>query len=63
MSRYGIVLAAVFGTVLAACDGKPKEPPPDIIKSQRQVMDKAKGVGDVLQKSADDRREQTDAQK
>jgi hypothetical protein len=63
MSRCGIVLAAVFGTAVAACDGKPKEPPPDIIRSQRQVMDKAKGVGDVLQKSADDRREQTDAQK
>ena len=63
MSRYGIVLAAVFGTAVAACDGKPKEPPPDIIKSQRQVMDKAKGVEQVLQKSADERREQSDQPK
>jgi hypothetical protein len=49
--------------MVAACDSKPKDPPPDIIKSQRQVMDKAKGVEQVLQKSADERREQVDQQK
>jgi uncharacterized protein YcfL len=52
-----LVLVAVAA---AGCDSKQKEPPPDIIKSQRQVMDKAKGVGDVLQKSADERREQSE---
>jgi hypothetical protein len=49
--------------VAAGCDSKPKEPPPDIVKSQRQVMDKAKAVGDVLQKSADERRDQADQQR
>ena len=56
-----LVAAAIVA--IAGCDSKPKEPPPDIIKSQRQMMDKAKGVGEVLQKSADERREQADQQK
>ncbi len=56
------VIAAAMLAV-AACDSKPKDPPPDILKSQRQMMDKAKGVEQVLQKSADERREQADRAK
>jgi hypothetical protein len=62
MRLWSFVIAAAIVTI-GGCDSKPKEPPPDILKSQRQVMDKAKGVGDVLQKSADERREQADQQK
>ncbi len=40
-------LAAVACLMLAAC--KPSEPPPDIIKPQRQAMEKARAVGDVMQ--------------
>jgi hypothetical protein len=61
MRRWFLVVAGA--AAVAACDSKPKDPPPDIIKSQRQVMDKAKGVEQVLQKSADERREQADQQK
>ncbi len=49
--------------LVAACDSKPKEPPPDIIKSQRQAMEKAKGVEQNLQQSADQRREQGNQQR
>ncbi|MGE5792395.1 MAG: hypothetical protein ACM36B_06870 [Bacteroidota bacterium] len=59
--RTAVLALAVL--LAAACDSNPKEPPPDIIKSQRQVMDKAKSVSDVLQKSADERRDQADQQK
>jgi hypothetical protein len=59
MRGWAFLVAASVAAV-AGCDSKPKEPPPDIIKSQRQAMDKAKAVGDVLQKSADERREQAD---
>jgi len=52
---------AVAVLALAGC-GK-KEPPPDLVKRERQVMEKAKGVGEVLQKSADERRDQADRQK
>lgn len=60
--RAGSFVVAAAVVMVAACDSKPKEPPPDLLKSQRQLMDKAKGVGEVLQKSADDRREQVDRQ-
>jgi len=62
MRPWPFLIAAAI-VAIAGCDSKPKEPPPDIIKSQRQAMDKAKGVGEVLQKSADERREQADQQK
>ena len=55
-------LALAFAGV-AACDSKPKEPPPDIVKSQRRAMDKAKAAEQILQKSADERRKQADEQK
>ena len=61
--RPGLFLFAAAIAALAGCDSKPKEPPPDIIKSQRQVMEKAKGAEQVLQRSADERREQVDQQK
>ena len=62
MSRSWGWLALAFAGV-AACDSKPKEPPPDIVKSQRQAMDKAKATEQILQKSADERRKQADEQK
>ena len=62
MRPWSLVIAAAI-LAIAGCDSKPKDPPPDIIKSQRQVMDKAKGVEQVLQKSADERREQADQPK
>ena len=62
MRPWSVVIAAAI-LAIAGCDSKPKDPPPDIIKSQRQVMEKAKGVEQVLQKSADERREQADQPK
>ena len=57
------LLVAVPLAALAGCDGKPKEPAPDLVKSQRQALDKAKGVGDTLQRSAQERAEKAEKQK
>lgn len=60
-STMMFVFASVF---FAGCDSKPKAPPAprveektiDIIKSQRQVMENAKGVGQTLDAAAEERR-------
>ena len=62
MSRGWVWLAAAVAG-LAACDSKPQEPAPDLVKSQRQAMDKAKATEQLLQKSAEERRKQADEQK
>ena len=51
VARVGLALVLVAG-LLAGC-GKSKEPPPDILKSQREQMDKARDVGNTLQQGAD----------
>ena len=44
--------------VLAAC--KPAGPPPDIIKTQREALQKAKNVGAVEQKAVEEQQKATD---
>ncbi len=60
LRRYLIVLTLLL---LAACDSRTNNPPPDIMKTQRETMNKAKDVGQVLQQSADQERKQADQQK
>lgn len=52
------------GTVLlAAClsvGGCKPAAPPDVMKNQREALDKAKAVDDVIQKQADDQRRRID---
>jgi hypothetical protein len=59
MSRRSLILVTLLA--LAACNSGSS--PPDLVKSQRQAMDKAKGVEQVLQQSADQKREQVEQQK
>jgi hypothetical protein len=47
-----VLLVCVMGmTVLASC--KRSEPPPDLLKTQRDAMDRAKEVGKTMQKGVD----------
>lgn len=48
--------------VLAGCDSRPKEPPPDILKAQRQQMERAKGVEQGLDEAAKKRMDEADRQ-
>lgn len=59
MPRRCLMLAAVL--LLSACNSGSS--PPDLVKSQREAMDKAKGVEQVLQQSSDQKREQEERQK
>ena len=56
MPRRSLILVTLL--LLAACDTKGSGPPPDLIKSQREAMEKSKGVERMLQQSADQKREQ-----
>ncbi|MBV8665813.1 MAG: hypothetical protein JO269_04940 [Burkholderiaceae bacterium] len=51
-----IICAAVLG--ITGC--KPSGPPPDIVKTQREDLQKAKAVGAVEQKAADDQKKAAD---
>lgn len=52
------LLVLTLTSLLAACS--PGEPDPKIAEDQREVMDKAQGVEDVLQQSADKNSQQMD---
>jgi hypothetical protein len=47
-----VLLACLMGAAtLVAC--KRSEPPPDLLKTQRDAMDRAKDVGKTMQKAVD----------
>ena len=53
-----LVVAVVIALGVAGC--KPADPPPDLIKTQRAAMNKAKAVEGQLQKQADDQMKAAD---
>jgi len=59
MSRRGLILMTMF--FLAACNSS--NTPPDLVKTQREALEKSKKVEQVLQQSADRKREQEEQQK
>ncbi len=59
-ASWRVTLIATCAFLVAACDSGPKQPPPDLLKGQRQSMERAKGVEQTLEQSADRRREEAD---
>ena len=57
-----LVIAIAAALALSACDSKPKEPPPDILKGHRDQMERAKGVEQGLDDAAKKRMEEADRQ-
>jgi hypothetical protein len=51
-------IIALIALGLIGC--KPSGPPPDIVKTQREALQKAKAVGAVEQKSADEQKKEID---
>lgn len=65
MDRYGIgvlggrlTCALLLAAGLLGCD--PPGPPPDVLKTQRQALDKAKGVEATIEKADEEARKQAD---
>jgi hypothetical protein len=57
-SSYAIIIAISLLAGLVAC--KPTEPKADIVKTQRDALQKAKDVSAVQQQSAADQQKQAD---
>ena len=55
-----LALMACCAFAITACDSGRKEPPPDLLKGQRQSMERAKDVEKTLQQSSERRREEMD---
>jgi hypothetical protein len=53
MRKSGLILLASL--LVAACDSGSKAPPPDLLKSQREAMEKAKKTEAVIDQAAADR--------
>jgi hypothetical protein len=53
MRKPGLILLA--GLLVAACDSGSKAPPPDLIKSQREAMEKARQTEAVIDQAVADR--------
>ncbi len=54
-SRHPRFASALLVAALVGCIGgcKRSEPPPDLLKTQRDAMDRAKDVGKTMQKAVD----------
>ena len=60
--RYALAMGLASALALAGCDSKQKDPPPDVLKGQRQQMERAKGVEQGLDDAAKKRMEEADRQ-
>lgn len=58
MRNSGMILLA--GILLVACDSGQKTPPPDLVKSQREAMEKARQTEAVMDQAAAERLKQTE---
>ena len=60
--RLTLLLAVLCSLLLPACDREEQPPPPKLFGSQRNAIDKAKGVEDTLQQQADQQMQDIDRQ-
>ena len=58
MKLKEMMAIALLGAAISGC--KPAGPPPDLIKTQREALDKAKAVEGQLQKQADEQKKAID---
>jgi hypothetical protein len=59
INRKFAICIGLLASLLGACK-QSSEPPPDILKTQREAMDKAKAVEGQIQKQTQDRMKEVD---
>jgi len=59
-TRHALIGAAAVCLCVSLLGCKRTEPPPDIIKSQREAMERAKQVGKTMQKAVDEEGKKAD---
>ena len=60
--RRVLLLSALFAILLPACSRDEQPPPPKLFESQRNAMDKAKGLQDQLQQQSEQQSQEIDRQ-
>lgn len=55
MRKPALIIILLGSLQVAACDSGPKESPPDLVKSQREAMEKAKQTEAVIDQATADR--------
>lgn len=58
MKLKQVMAIALLGVAMSGC--KPADPPPDLVKTQREALNKAKAIEGQLQKQADEQRKAID---
>lgn len=57
-----IALCCLIVVLLAACSESKQPPPPKLFESQRQALDKAKGVEQTVNQQAEQQKQEADRQ-
>jgi hypothetical protein len=57
-SKLSNVALAAFAVLLGGC--QPSDPPPDLVKTQREALNKAKAVEGLLQQQAQESKQAAD---
>lgn len=60
--RYALVFSALFTLLLAGCGREDQPPPPKLFASERNALEKSKGVEDQVLQQADQQRRDIDQQ-
>jgi hypothetical protein len=60
--KSSILILCVAVPLLISCSPPNSDQKPKIAESQRQALDKAKGVGATVEQAADQEKQKTDAQ-
>lgn len=60
--RHALLFSALFALLLPGCGHDDQPPPPKLFESQRNALDKTKGLEDQVQQQSELQRQEIDKQ-